>query len=92
MVYTFRHFHIREDMMDVIQRYIEHGIAPGHFLSAVLDNDLREAVGRADDENLANLPAFVGYFYNEAPSQCWGSPEKRRAWLASKHERPAEES
>lgn len=82
MTYTFRHFYIRDDMMGAIRRYIDHGINPGHFLSAVIDNDLKEAVGRADDENLENLPAFVSYFYNEAPSPCWGSPQNRKEWIA----------
>ena len=69
-------------MMPGIKRYIEHGIKPGDFLTAVISNDLREACGRADEENLANLPAFVGYFYNEAPSMCCGSPEEMNGWLA----------
>jgi len=80
--YTFRHYHIRDNMMGAIYRYIRHGIPPGSFLTAVIENNLSEAVGRADDENLENLPAFPAYFYNEAPSPCWGSPEKRRAWIA----------
>ena len=80
--YRFRHYIIRHDMMGAIRRYIEHGIPPGSFLTAVIENNLSEAVGRADDENCENLPAFVAYFYNEAPSPCWGSPEKRRAWIA----------
>ncbi len=86
MEYTFRQFHIRDDMMAAIRRYIEERLQPGDFLTAVIDNDLAEAVGRADDENMANLPAFVGYFYNEAPSSCWGSPAKRRAWLANEED------
>jgi hypothetical protein len=40
-----------------------------------------ERVGRADDQNIKVLPAFVAYFYNEAPSQCWGSKEKMESWL-----------
>ena len=82
--YQFRQFHIRENMMEAIQRYIVEKIPPGDFLVAVIDNDLREAVSRADDENLENLPAFIGYFYNEAPGACWGSPERRKAWLAER--------
>ena len=80
--YRFRQFEIRPDMMDAIYRYIYEGLAPGHFLTAIIDNDLCEAVARADDENLANLPAFTAYFHNEAPWICWGSPANRRAWLA----------
>lgn len=82
LTYEFRNFRIREDMVDAIQGYIRHGWHPGDFLSAVIGNDLKEAVTRADDDNLRNLPAFVAYFYNEAPAACWGSPEKQREWLA----------
>lgn len=79
--YRFRQWAIPDRMMGAIQRYIDRGINPGDFLTAVIDNNLKEAVSRADDENLENLPAFVAYFYNEAPGGCWGSPENRRAWL-----------
>ena len=73
---------IPERMMGGIRRYIDHGIEPGHFLTAVICNDLREAVGRADEENVQLLREYVLFFYNEAPSPCWGSPEKMRAWTA----------
>lgn len=78
--YRFNDFEIPDYMADGITNWIEHGIVPGSFLSAVIRNDLREAVGCADDTNIRNLPAYVGYFYNEAPSQCWGSFEKVEAW------------
>jgi hypothetical protein len=84
MSYKFRQWFIPERMMGGITRYIEQGIPPGDFLNAIIDNNLSEAVSRADDENMANLPAYVAYFYNEAPSPCWGSPERRKAWLAAK--------
>jgi len=71
---------IPDHMVGAIERWIEHGIPPGDFLMAVLCNDLKEAVGRADDINVTLLPAYVSYFYNDAPSQCWGSPEKVLAW------------
>ena len=82
MSYSFQNWYIPERMMGGIQRYVEQHIPPGDFLSAVISNNLREAYGRADEENLANLPAYVAYFYNEAPSNCWGSPERLREWLA----------
>lgn len=84
MAYEFNGFYIPERMMGGLQRYIDHGIAPGSFLCAVLENNLKDAVGRADAENLANLPAYVGYLYNEAPMACWGSPQKISAWLDEK--------
>jgi len=80
--YRFQNFHIPNRMMGAIALYVESRKAPGGFLTAVICNDLKEACGRADDENLRNLPAFVAYFHNEAPSACWGSEEKMRAWLA----------
>ena len=79
--YTFRSFRIPVRMMDGLERYIEHHVPPGDFLSAVLKNDLRSAVDRADDENLNNLPAYIGFLYNQAPAQCWGSPRACNAWV-----------
>ena len=34
-----------------MRRYIEYGIAPGSFMTAILCNDLMEAAQRADDTN-----------------------------------------
>jgi hypothetical protein len=82
--YTFHGFTIPEHMMAGLLRYIEHGVYPGDFLTAVLENDLKEAVGRADDANLQCLPAYVGYLYNEAPGLCWGTPERVRNWVGTK--------
>ena len=89
--YTFSGFHIPDRMMESLRHYIDQGIAPGDFLSAVLKNDLKEAVGRADLENMQNLPAYVGYLYNEAPALCWGSPELFNGWLAKHALRRAQE-
>ena len=71
---------IPDYMIGAIERWIERGIPPGDFLMAVLCNDLKEAVGRADVVNINLLPAYVSFFYNDAPSQCWGSHEKVLAW------------
>lgn len=82
--YRFRDWYIPEPMMGAIERYIEQGIAPGSFLTAVICNDLREAVGRADDENLRNIPAYVAWFYNEAPGGSWGSRERMEQWMTAR--------
>lgn len=82
--YTFNEFYIPSRMMPGLLDYIENGAIPGGFLTAVICNDLKEAVSRADSENLRNLPAFVGYLYNEAPSMCWGSEERMKNWIAYK--------
>lgn len=83
-IYRFRDFYIRENMMESIKAYVKEGRPVGNFLQAVICNDLKEAVGRADDENLQNIPAFVAYFYNETPMACWGSRERMRDWLDGK--------
>jgi len=89
-MYEFKGFIIRDEMMDGLIRYIEHGIPPGHFLSAVLTNDLSEAVSRADEQNLANLPAYIGFLYNEAPSGCWGSPKHFNEWMDARAQERSE--
>lgn len=70
--------HIR----DGIKNYIENGIPNGSFVTAILANDLREACGRADAWNSRALVTIVSWFWNFAPSPCWGSQEKVTAWLA----------
>ena len=81
MSYNFRKFEIPDYMVEAIKRYINQRIRPGSFLTAVICNDLCGAVGQADDWNIRNIPAYVAYFYNEAPSTCWGSRAKMEAWL-----------
>lgn len=54
--------------------YVYLGVPLGSFLTAVLSNDLKEAIGRADDTNLVALPHIVAYLYNEIPAALWGSP------------------
>lgn len=64
-----------------IQRYIEHGAPPGSFLSAVIKNDLMDALGRADPNSEKELKGLVRWFYNEAPGSCWGSTMKFWKWI-----------
>jgi hypothetical protein len=73
-------YQISPFMLEKVKGYVDRGNPVGGFLRAVICNDLKEAVGSADAENLANLPAFVSYFYNEAPAVCWGSEDMMNAW------------
>jgi len=75
-----------EYMKGAVQRYIEHGIPPGGFLTAVICNNLSDSFARADENNLAKLHEWVQWFYNEAPSPCWGSQEKMQAWMTQRRE------
>jgi hypothetical protein len=59
-------------MKDAVRRYIESRIPPGHFLTAIITNDLRGAVQYGDQENLKNLAEWARFFYNEVPAIAWG--------------------
>jgi hypothetical protein len=73
---------IPSHMIGAVKRYILQGIPPGSFLTAVLCNDLRAAFAQADDDNAAAMQGWVRFFYNYAPSGCWGSTENYHNWLA----------
>ncbi len=53
-----------------IDRYVLQRIPTGDFTRAVLENDLRESFGRADDYNRMALFEIVRYCYNEIPGAC----------------------
>ena len=72
---------VRDDILAAINRFALLHERKGHFLMAVLKNDLREAINRADPENRKWLAQIVCYCHNEIPSCCWGSPEKVEAWI-----------
>jgi hypothetical protein len=76
-----RRIGIPEHMIGTLVRYVDHGIRPGSFLTAVLSNDLMEALGRADDENRHSLHRYGQFLYSVAPSGCFRSPEAVSAWI-----------
>jgi hypothetical protein len=73
-------------LRDGLRNYIECHVEVGHFLTAVLSNDLCNAVGHGDPESIATLAQLVRWLYNEAPGPCWGSPEAVREWLAPRQQ------
>ncbi len=79
-------YYIPERMMPGIDRYVNHKVRPGDFLQAIICNDLKLACLFADDENIKNLPAYVDYFYNEVPANCWGSEMAMLDWLEGRTE------
>lgn len=44
------------------------------------------AVGLADFHNIAIIPTYAHYIYNELPMNCWGSKEKVKEWLNNNEE------
>jgi hypothetical protein len=71
---------IPQKTMESLRRYISHGLPPGHFVTAVLCNDLRGAVTRADDDNAHALIDIVQWVHSHAPIACWGSPQAVQRW------------
>lgn len=76
-----------DDAIDSLQHYATSGRPTGGFLQAVLENDLMEAMGRADESSRINLFFICSYIYNDMPAPCWGSPAKVAAWLLMMRER-----
>lgn len=60
--------------------FLVYGYRPGSFLTAVLDNDLREAFGRADEESSRAMRSLVTWLYSFAPPQAYGTPERTTEW------------
>lgn len=83
-LYSFRNMVIGGGLLKDLQDYIKEGYPVGHFLEAIICNDLKEACSRADDHNLYLIPAYVGYLYNKAPMQCWGSKLAYKNWINDK--------
>jgi len=73
---------IPDYMIGGLRRYIEQGIEPGHFLSALFSNDLRQTFEQADEVNSRAVGDYVMFLYNYAPAPCWGSRQKFEAWIA----------
>lgn len=72
---------IKIDTKESLIRYRDHGIEPGGFLSAVLENDLMGALGRADSYNRATIFQITQFVYNDMPSISWGSRKIVKSYL-----------
>lgn len=69
-----------EHLIGGLARYFNAGIMPGHFLTAVLMNDLQEACSRADLETFAVMPRLMKLLFNHAPSTAHGSRDHILSW------------
>lgn len=75
-----------DDLRRSLDRYVLEGCPVGGFLQAVLENDLRGAIQRADPDNLARLRDIAAYVWFNVPASAYGSAQayerhlkKRRA-------------
>lgn len=74
-------------MIGGIIRYVEHGIEPGDFLTAIFGNDFVEATGRADEENQPSLHHYAALLYR-LPIHCWGSKLQVEHWSLARQKEP----
>ena len=65
-----------------LDNYVFNHWPVGGFVTACLENNFVQAVALADERSFEALKVIARHCYNELPSECWGSPEKVRAWLA----------
>ena len=72
------------EVIQSLERYRDDHIPTGGFLEAVLSNDLKEALGRADRQNRDALFEIVRWVYNYMPMTACGSKEAVANWLASR--------
>ena len=66
----------------VLEKYRDTGTPTGGFLQAVLENDLFESFGGADEQNRIALFDIVKWCWNELPAAAWGSRKVYNEWLA----------
>lgn len=85
-MYSFRGDWLPKELKESIDAYMETGRPTGGFLEAIIDNDLRLAVGRADEINVKLLHVILGYLYNECPAGSWGFAGAAAAWIQRKHD------
>ncbi len=71
-------------MWDGIVSYILYGLPPGQFLKAIIKNDLKGAFTYADQTNAKLIYNYVNFFFNFAPTGCWGSQENMDSWIEKK--------
>ena len=71
---------IPEHLRSALIRHVLTGQPTGSFLSALLENDLMEAVGLADPTSLANLRPLCIFLYCYTPPLCRGDAAKVKAW------------
>jgi hypothetical protein len=78
--------------LEALKRYRDHHVPVGDFLTAVLENNLMEAFGRADENNSEAMKDILIFVRWEMPGDCHGSPERVAAWIEKGREERCSES
>ena len=72
---------MKETTRTAINNYIAYGHSPGDFLESVLTNNLCDAFGHADSENVRDLREIVQYVNQYCPRAARGTAGQVRAWI-----------
>jgi hypothetical protein len=80
----FNYSLIPQNMIDSLNKYETEHKETGGFLNAILENNLKETVYKADDNNKKIIPVYIHYIDNNLPAQSWGSKKKVDNWLSNK--------
>jgi hypothetical protein len=75
---------VPEHMRDGLILWIENGIMTGNFMTALMENDLMEAMGRADEVNQNSIKNWCVFLYTYSPRGCHGSPSRVAVWREHK--------
>lgn len=75
-----------EHMQEGMQLYIEKGVQPGSFLTAVLENNFILAFANADHINIQRMKDYAVFLFREAPRGCYGSQKIVERWIKRKKE------
>lgn len=76
-----RHHKVPEHLHDGLVNYLAHHKHTGQCLMAILANDLRGTIERADEATRDGLLQIVSFLTWDAPAIAWGTPAKVQGWL-----------
>lgn len=76
-------YNIPQELIEGLILYRDEIIKPGGYLTAILENNLFDAVGKGDTVNLLVLKELCVYIYHELPGDIWGSKEIVEKYLAN---------
>ena len=67
-------------MWEGVRLYLARGVKPGHFLTALFDNDLLQAFAHIDPDNSDHIRSWAIFLSNWIPVGAIGSETKLREW------------
>ena len=73
---------IPERLRGGLERYRDSHVRTGHFLEAVISNDLRSAVQHGDSDSIAAIREIVWWLERELPSEAFGSRSDFAHWIS----------